>query len=114
MKTLESILGEIDKIVNQYESGAYNSPEKLRELQRSLSINMYHLTKEKIDYKKLWNATVFGRGTQENGKKESVASAESRADNLYPQLDKTKEILDALKNVSISMTNELKIMQNEG
>lgn len=110
---IESILTYIDEVVTEYESGAYISQEKLLEAQRVLSSNIYWLTSIYIDYKKKYNAIIYNRPKEENGKRESIASAEARAENQYPEVYACKKILEAAKSVSISINNELQLMKND-
>ena len=107
-----NILSEISEVITNYQSGAYLSQEKLLEAQRTLSSNVYHLTLEYLKYKKMFNSLVYTRG-QENGKKESIASAEARAQFQYPEVYECKKILEACKGVSIAMNYELQLMSKD-
>lgn len=108
MKSLETILATISKIVDDYESGKLLTQEKLTELHRSLSTNVYFLTKENIDAYNTWNTIIYTRP-----ERESVAAARVRADSKCPELRITRKIMEACKAVSISMQNEIKIMKND-
>lgn len=101
MKTLDKVLGEIDQIISEYESGIFISQEKLHKAQRLLSSNIYYLTKENIEAFQRWNNLVYNY-------EGSNAKAVTYADNKIPELRITRKILEACKSVSIAMNSELK------
>lgn len=111
MRNIHEITIELNSLVSSYEAGEYLSEEKLTRAQRKLSSCHYWLTLHYVEFKKLYNAEIYTRGNDENGKRESVASAEARANNKYPELHLSKKLLEAVKNVSISMSNELNLLQ---
>lgn len=109
---MDEILTKISLVVSLYESGAYLSQEKLLEAQRSLSSNIFWLTKHYIEFKREYNASIYNRPIID-GKRESIASATTKAENDYPEVYECKKILDAAKGVSISINNELQLMKND-
>ncbi|BFP39534.1 hypothetical protein FGF1_03790 [Flavobacteriaceae bacterium GF1] len=109
-RDLVTVLSEVRDLVGLYESGAFIKKENLTAMQRKLSALNYFLTVEFDSYRRKWNAEVYNRETTANGKKESVASAETRADYKFPEKEQIRKILSAIENVSISMSQELKIM----
>lgn len=110
---LKEVLDSIDYIVSDYQSGVYMSQEKLMNAQRELSANTYWLTSMYLDYKKEFYKIIYNRPKLENGKKESVASAEARAENEVPEMYICKKILEACKNVSICIHNEIELMKKD-
>jgi len=103
---MNKILDDITTIINTYEGGEWQSVDALRELSRSLSSNMYYLTKINIESFNKWNGIVF------NSEK-SNAAAKVEADFHVPELRLTRKILEAARGVSISINSELKIISNE-
>ena len=103
---MEEILKKIHNTIGEYESGAFVTEEKLRELSRDLSSSMYHLTKYNIEAYNKWNSLVFNSD-------KSVAAAKVEADYKCPELRLTRKILEAARNVAISINSELKIIKDE-
>ena len=101
------ILNNISNCVMRYESGEYLTKEKLLSLNRSLSSNIYYLTKHNIEAFEKFNSIIY------NNKKDSNAKATVIAHQEVPELRQTRKILEACKNVSISINNELSIIKNE-
>jgi len=101
-----TILNNITECVQLYESGTYLTKEKLLDLNRRLSSNIYYLTKHNIEAFEKFNSIIY------NSKK-SVARATVDAHQEIPELRMTRKILEACKGVSISINNELSIIKNE-
>ncbi|MEM9681191.1 MAG: hypothetical protein AAF901_12785 [Bacteroidota bacterium] len=106
-KELRQILDELANSVHKYESGAWQSKENLVKIQRSLSANVYYLTQHNIEAFQHWNKLKYEF-------KGSNASAETYAHEEIPELRLTRKILEAAKNVQISISNEISIIKNEG
>ena len=104
---MDEILLKITNIIEHYESGAYVSKDKLIVSNRQLSSNIYYLTKFNIEAFKKFNSIIY------NNKKDSNAKATVMAHELVPELRITRKILEACKNVSISINNELSIIKND-
>ena len=102
-----NILNNITECVQLYESGTYLTKEKLLDLNRRLSSNIYYLTKYNIEAFEKFNSIIY------NNKKDSNAKATVIAHQEVPELRHTRKILEACKNVSISINNELSIIKNE-
>lgn len=100
------ILNNITECVQLYESGAYLTKEKLLDLNRRLSSNIYYLTKHNIEAFEKFNSIIY------NSKK-SVARATCEAHEEVPELRQTRKILEASKGVSIAITNEINILRSE-
>ncbi len=105
-KDLREILHELADNVEEYESGKWQSKENLILIQRSISTNVYYLTQHNIDAFQEWNAIVHKF-------KGSNAAGQTLAHEEVPELRLTRKILEAAKNVQISISNELGIMKNE-
>lgn len=105
-KPLRQILDEIADGVEEYESGAWQTKEKLVKIQRSLSSNVYYLTQHNIEAFQNWNSLVH----KFSG---SNAAGQTYANEEVPELRLTRKILEAAKNVQIAISNELNIMRNE-
>lgn len=103
---MDEVLEKISKIVEIYNTGEFISKERLIKMQRSLSSNIYFLTKYNIDAFNEWNSIVYNFDG-------SNASAQVKANEEVPELRMTRKILEAAKGVSISINNELSIMKNE-
>lgn len=100
------ILENISLIIDAYNSGEFITREKLTAMQRSLSSNMYYLTKHNIEAFNEWNSIVYNY-------KGSNAAGQTEANNKVPELRMTRKILEAAKSVSISINNELSIMKKD-
>ena len=105
---LDEILLNLNNVVDRYKSGEWITTDKLRVLLRDASIYYYLLTKENIEAYERWNYIVYTRD-----KNESVAASKVRADEKCPELRMTRKILEATKNVLLSMQQELSILKHE-
>lgn len=103
---MEEILNRISAIITTYESGEYITTDNLRTMLRNLSINNYHLTKFNIEAYQKWNGIVYKC-------KKSVSYGKTLADEQVPELRMTRKILEASKQVILSMQQELSIIKNE-
>lgn len=103
---MEKILLKIDIIIELYNSGEWITKDKLVVLNRDLSTNLYYLTKHNIEAFNEFNGIVYNS-------KLSVAKATSEAHDKVPELRHTRKILEACKNVSISINNELSILKRD-
>lgn len=103
---MQEILDKITQVISTYNTGGYIPKEKLILMQRSLSSNIYFLTKYNIEAFDEWNSVVYNF-------KGSNAAAQAEANNLVPELRMTRKILEAAKGVSISINNELSIIKND-
>ena len=101
------ILDNITDCIDNYESGTFLTKEKLLALNRRLSSNIYYLTKYNIEAFQKFNSIIY------NNNKDSNAKATVKAHQEVPELRQTRKILEACKNVSISINNELSIIKNE-
>jgi hypothetical protein len=100
------ILNNITQCIDDYESGTYLTKEKLLTLNRRLSSNIYYLTKYNIEAFEKFNSIIYNSNN-------SVARATCEAHEEVKELRHTRKILEACKNVSISINNELSIIKNE-
>lgn len=82
--------------------------ERLVSAQRELSSLNYHMTVVHLDYRTQFNGIIHNRPEGS-----SVASAKSKAEHDIPEVDFTRKIMDAIEKVLISMSIEIKIMNNE-
>ena len=105
MNTITNILNNITECIDQYESGEWQK-DKLLEINRTLSTNIYQLTKVNIEAFQKWNAIIHNSN-------KSVARSEVEAHEQVPELRMTRKILEACKNVSIAINNELSILKHE-
>ena len=103
---MNEILEKIDSAIILYESGAWLSSDKLRELLRELSANYYHLTKLNIEYAQDWNMVIYNF-------KGSDAGGQRFAELKVPELRKTRKILQATNIVLNSMRSEIGIIRAE-
>jgi hypothetical protein len=103
---MQEILIKIEDIITRYQSGEYITKDKLIVLNRELSTNIYRLTKHNIEAFNDFNTIKYNENT-------SVAKAEIKAHFEVPELRITRKILEACKNVSISINNELSILKRE-
>lgn len=102
MKSLEELLDEITAIVDTYHGGEYRG---LNEMHRNLACAMYYLTKYQVEYNQKWNEVYHNYS---EGEKTSSAAKERHADKEVPELYAIRKILEAAKNISISISFELK------
>jgi len=103
---MEQTLENITALIDTYEGGSFQTAENLRELLRSLTTNLYHLTKHNIEYHEKHNAVQYKH-------KGSVSSGLILANEQVPELRMTRKILEASNNVARSMTMELSILKKE-
>jgi len=103
---MTEILDKISSIIEEYNSGAYLTKERLLVMSRELSTNIYFLTKHNIEAFNDWNAIIYN----DEG---SVNKATVKADFEVPELRQTRKLLEACKGVSIAINNELKIINND-
>ena len=103
---MNEILSKITDIIETYESGAWQTSDKLRAMLRELSSNHYYLTKINIEAYNQHNAVRFNHVG-------SVASGLVLADEKVPELRMTRKILDAVDHVLWSMRSELSIIKND-
>ena len=103
MAEQQLILNTITDIIEEYESGAWVNAERLKELHRVLTSNMYYLTKLQIEFNQEWNRMYY------LSKENSNAANEKYADREVPELYMCRKILEAAKGVSIAMGYELKM-----
>jgi hypothetical protein len=100
MKSLEEILENITRVVSTYESGQYKD---LNEMQRILSTNMFFLAQKQVEYHQKFNAEYHLHKSTVNAQKQKYA------EQVVPELYMCRKIMDASKNVAISMHLELKM-----
>ena len=103
---MNEILDKISDLIQTYESGAWQSVENLRIMQRELSSNIYYLTKHNIQAFNKWNGIIYRETT-------SHAKAVTKADFDVPELRMSRKILEAARGVSISINSELSIIKKE-
>tara|TARA_Y100000592_G_C5323120_1_gene245755 strand:- start:171 stop:485 length:315 start_codon:yes stop_codon:yes gene_type:complete len=103
---MDKILNKISDIIESYESGAWVTSENLRIMLRELSTNKYYLTKYNIEAYQKYNSIVYKC-------KKSVAYGKTLADEQVPELRMTRKILEACKDVIMSMQQELSIIKND-
>lgn len=103
---LNDILENCDSIIREYESGAWQSLEVLREMQRNLSASVYHLSKFNVEFYRVFNSILFEH-------KGSVSSGRILADEKVPELRMLRKITEAIDNVLWSMRSEISIIRKE-
>lgn len=102
MKPFRELLEEITAIVDTYHGGEYRG---LNEMHRNLACAMYYLTKYQVEFNQMWNQEYHNYS---EGEKTSSAAKERHADKTVPQLYMCRKILEAAKNISISISYEIK------
>jgi hypothetical protein len=105
---LDETLVKLTSIIEEYKSGAWLDKDRLRELLRELSSYYYLVTKENIEAYEKWNYIIYTRPIGE-----SVAAAKVRADEKCTELRMTRKILEASKQVLLSMQQELSILKKD-
>jgi len=105
---MTEILNKISNIIERYRSGEWHSVERLRELLKELSVCHYELTSINIEAYNDWTAIIYNRD-----KNVSVASARVKADFECPELRMTRKLLESVKNILMSMQQELSIIKND-
>lgn len=103
---MQETLQKIDKIVEVYESGEWQSIEKLTRLLRGLTTANYRLSKYNIEYHAMYNSIMF----KHSG---SVASGKIKADEEIPELRMLRKIMEATDNVIWSIRSEISIVKKE-
>ena len=104
---MQEALNKTSELIARYRSGEWISVDKLRDLLRELSICHYEITSINIDAYNDWTSIIYNRD-----KNVSVASAKVRADFEVPELRMTRKLLETLKNVLMSIQQELSIIKN--
>jgi len=105
---MDQTLNKISDIIERYRSGEWHSVERLRELLKELSVCHYELTSINIEAYNDWTAIIYNRD-----KNVSVASARVKADFECPELRMTRKLLESVKNILMSMQQELSIIKND-
>ena len=105
---MDKTLEKISNIIERYRSGEWHSVERLRELLKELSVCHYELTSINIEAYNDWTAIIYNRD-----KNVSVASARVKADFECPELRMTRKLLESVKNILMSMQQELSIIKND-
>jgi hypothetical protein len=103
-ETLETI----SDIITRYRSGEWHTIDRLRKLLKELSICHYELTGINIEAYNDWTSIIYNRD-----KNDSVASAKVKADFEVPELRMTRKLLESVKNILMSMQQELSIIKND-
>lgn len=105
---MQETLNKTSELITRYRSGEWLTVDKLRELLRELSICHYELTSVNIDVYNDWTAIIYNRE-----KNVSVASAKVKADFEVPELRMTRKLLESVKNVLMSIQQELSILKRD-
>ena len=105
---MQETLNKTTDLIACYRSGEWLTVDRLRELLRELSICHYDLTKVNIESYNDWTAIIYNRDTNV-----SVASARVKADFECPELRMTRKLLESVKNILMSMQQELSIIKND-
>ena len=103
---MEKALQKITDLIETYESGAWQSVENLRVMQRELTAYYYYLTKYNIEYFQKYNAIQYKH-------KGSVSSGVILAEEQVPELRMIRKIMEAANNVMWSMRSEISIIKKE-
>mgnify|MGYP003148632861 CR=1 FL=1 len=106
LKELDQILNKINDLIDTYESGAWQTVENLRIMQRELSCYNYYLSKYNIEFYNNHNKEQYNF-------KGAVNAGKIHADYKIPNLRMTRKIMEAVKNVIWSMRSEISIIKNE-
>jgi len=108
-KNLESVLGKLDVIVNNYHVGKIDCLHLLLEANKHITTIVYYLGKERSNYHKKWQEEVFNSVREGN----SVSRAENEAHVSYPELYLLRQIVNAAEGVSMQMAREIKQLTKE-
>jgi len=103
---MNNILNKITTIIEEYEKGTFNTPDRLRELLRELTSNIYYLTKFKIEYKNAHNQRRYRH-------KGSIGAGEILAHEQIPELYQIRYILRSAQNVVQSIIMEISILKKD-
>lgn len=103
---METLLEDIHNIIENYESGEWQSTETLRVMQRKLTSYNYYLSKYNIEYFQKYNAIQYLH-------KGSVSSGKILAEEQVPELRMIRKIMESIENVMWSMRSELSIIRKE-
>ena len=99
-------LEKIDEIVVEYNSGRWQSTDRLRELLRELTSQVYYLTKYKIQYKNDHNAIRYKH-------KGSIGSGEILAHEQVPELYHLRYIIRSANDVRSAIIMEISVINKE-
>lgn len=103
---MTGLLNKISEIINDYQNHKGVTVDDLMGMQRELTTSIYHLTKYQVDYHTEWLAKYHSfEGTN--------AGKERYADNACQGLYACRKIIDAANNVSIAISQELRIMNKD-
>lgn len=104
---MQETLDNIAEIIDRYESGEWQSLERLKDMLRHLTVYNYHLTKFNVEAYVKFNSIIFNRGNK------SVAAAKVEADEQVPELRMLRKIMDAVDQVIWSIRSEISIIKKE-
>jgi hypothetical protein len=102
MDNFQAVLDKISEIVQRYDSPEILQDEKLKDMHRHLSANLYFLNEHRIAFKKSWDAYYS------QSKEGTNAAKERYADRMCPERYMARRLFDAGENVLISINNQLK------
>jgi hypothetical protein len=97
---MHKILEKISSIIETYESGSFKD---LQVMHRELTCNLYYLSQEQVKAHQEWNRQYY------LSKETTNAAKERECDKLVPELYMIRKIYESAKNVSISMSQEIKL-----
>ena len=103
---MENTLEEIANIIHTYDTGEWQSADKLRVLLRNLTAYYYHLTRFNIEAFQKHNAIQYLH-------KGAVGRGVILAEEQVPELRITRKILFATSKVIDAMRSEIGILRTE-
>lgn len=102
MDQFNEVLDTIRQIVERYRSGEYLDNDRLKDLHRELSANLYYLNEFRVQFKNDWDAAYHGSGEKTHAAKERIAESH------VPELYLCRKLYEAGQDVLISMSLNLK------
>lgn len=107
MKDLETILTNINKAVERYETQKLGLVHDQSEILRDLSTNLFFLTEHRVHYNREWMSVYF------NSKAGSDAGKTREADFTVPHLYKIRHIMRSAEKVLDSMRSTISINKQQ-
>jgi hypothetical protein len=108
MNDLKDWLNKLDKTIESYYLASFDDKIFHTEKMKDLSVILFYLTKERIDYKKKWDAAYF-----EAKKNNSSTASERIADLDVPEMYMLRRLHEVGKSILDTMRSHVSLLKQE-